>query len=262
MTRARSRCVLLTVALCLAGAAPAAAQVVPDRPDVSNGTATVPPGAAQVEVGVEFARARVAAAPDSRRLALQTTLRAGLAERLEARLEAEPVVRLRGGDDDTGPGDVVLGLKYRFLDARADAPWPALGVLPFVKVPAADEPIGSERADAGVLALASLDLPWELGLAVNAGVVAVGQRRPEGWLVQGVASVALSRELVERLGGFVEVFYASREARDGRDSVGLDAGLVWAVARDVALDVAVETSLAGAGPDYAVRSGVSVRFGR
>ena len=50
-------------------------------------------------------------------------------------------------------------------------------------------------------------------------------------------------------------------AADG-DRVQLDAGIVWRLARDVALDASGVTSLAGPGPDWAVRAGVSVRFGR
>jgi hypothetical protein len=44
--------------------------------------------------------------------------------------------------------------------------------------------------------------------------------------------------------------------------VGADAGVVWTVARDVAVDAAVATSLKGPLPDYALKTGVSVRFGR
>jgi hypothetical protein len=38
--------------------------------------------------------------------------------------------------------------------------------------------------------------------------------------------------------------------------------VIWKVMRDLALDAAVSTSLLGALPDYGVRAGVSVRFGR
>jgi hypothetical protein len=129
-------------------------------------------------------------------------------------------------------------------------------------LPTAQEPIGSERADFGLIGLASFDLPWRLGLDVNAGVAAIGQSHPNGFLVQGRASASLSRELTNSLSAFAEVFYASPDERDGRDMVGADVGVVWKVARDVALDAAVATSLAGALPDYALRAGVSVRFGR
>jgi hypothetical protein len=44
--------------------------------------------------------------------------------------------------------------------------------------------------------------------------------------------------------------------------VGADVGVVYRVTSRVALDAAVQTSLAGNGPDRAFRAGVTVRFGR
>jgi outer membrane putative beta-barrel porin/alpha-amylase len=231
-----------------------------DRPDVSNSTGTVGPGVFQLETGVEYARTSVAARAAERRFALQMALRAGLTDRLELRLEGEPLVALRGADDATGLGDLTVALKYRVLDAVDGAP--ALGILPFVTLPVAEAPIGSERPDFGVVLLADFELPWELALTVNAALVGLGQSRPSGFLFQGLASASLSREVAKSVSAFVEIFYASPDEREGRHMVGADAGVVWTVARDVALDAAVATSLKGPAPDYALRTGVSVRFGR
>jgi hypothetical protein len=262
-----ARALRLALAVCALLASvdgPAAAQskVEPDRPGATNGTRTVPPGAAQIEAGLAYARASVGGSPDERRLSVEALVRAGLTERLEARLGGEPFVRLRGAQEDTGHGDVTLELKLRLLDARDGAWWPALGVLPSVKLPVADEPIGSERADYALLGLASFTLPWDLGLDVNAGPALIGQTRPNGYLVQALTSASLSKEWTDRLASFVEILFASRAERGGRDALGLNAGLTYFVSRALALDAAAETSLAGPGPDWALRAGFSVRFGR
>jgi hypothetical protein len=250
----------LAVALVLLLAEPTRAQdeIEPDRPDVSNSTRTVPVGTVQLETGLEYAQ--TSANSVAHRSAVQVALRVGLTERLELRLEGEPLVRLRGPADETDHGDLTLGVKYRFLDADPRNGLPALGVLPFVKLPLASEPIGSERPDFGLQFLASADLPWALSLDANAGLVAVGQRDPNGFLVQWLVSASLSRQVTEGLTPFVELFYATRDEHGGRDQLGADAGVVFVVTRAVALDAAVETSWAGAGPDYAVRAGISVRF--
>lgn len=232
-----------------------------DRPDVSNSTKTVPRGALQVESGLEYARSSFAGTDGERRLAVQATLRAGLTDRLEIQLGGEPLVRLRGREEATDHGDVTLGFKYRFLDSPGGFA-PALGVGPLVKLPLADAPIGTERSDFALVGLASFDLPWKLGLDVNAGPALVGQTRPNGYLVQALASGSLSREVAEGLSAFVEVFFASRSDRDGRDVVGFDTGVVYVLASWLALDGAVETSLKGPGRDWALRAGVSARFGR
>ena len=258
--RALGLCALLVVAA--HGAAAAQPRIEPDRPDLTDSVKTVQPSAVQIEAGLGYSHTSVGGVPSERRLTVQGLLRAGLTNSLEVRLGGEPFVRVRGTEDDTGHGDVTLGLKYRFLDARDGAWWPALGVLPSVKLPAASEPIGSERPDYTLLGLASFTLPWDFALDVNAGPALVGQSRPNGYLLQALTSASLSRELTDRLSSFVEIFYASRAQRDGRDAVGLDAGLTYSLSSRVALDVAVETSLAGPGPDWALTAGISARFGR
>jgi hypothetical protein len=249
------------VALLLLLAAPARAQgdIEPDRPSVSTSTRTVPARAVQLETGMEYSQASGGAV--EHRLGVEATLRAGITERLELRLEGEPLVHLHGPDDDTGHGDLSLGVKYRFVESDEAAGRPALGVLPFVKLPLASAPIGSERVDFGLFLLASMDLPWALSLDANAGVTAVGQRRPDGFIVQALASASLARRVLERLTVFGELFFASRDERDGRHRLGADAGLGVLVTRALALDGAVETTLSGDGADYAVRAGLSVRFG-
>jgi len=233
-----------------------------DRPDLTNSVKTVPPGAVQIETGVAYARRSIAASEAERRLAIEATLRVGLTDRLEVRLDGEPLVRLRGDGDDTGSGDVAVGLKYRFADSREGRWVPGVGAQPFVKLPVARAPIGSEKPDFGLVALASFDLPWDIGLDVNAGVAAVGQSSPSGYLLQALASASLGRALTERLSGLVEVFFASRDQREARDRAGLTAGVVYRMAWRIALDAAVVTSLAGPVPDYTLRAGVSIRLGR
>ena len=238
------------------------ARIQTDRPSVSNSTSTVPPGALQIEGGVDYSRSRVSGGPDERQFVLGALLRAGLTDRLEVRLDGAPLVRLRSAENDTGFGDPTLGVKYRFLDAREGSWWPSLGLLPFVKLPIAREPIGSERVDFGLTALASVDLPWQLDLDANAGLIAIGQSNRDAFLLQEVVSASLSRQIGERWSIFVEVFYASPAERGAHDIVGLDTGIQFFLTPRVALDAAAQTSFGGPGPDYAFRAGVSVRFGR
>jgi hypothetical protein len=235
-------------------------KVEPDRPTVSTSTHTVPVKALQVEVGLEYARSHQDSSPTERRLALQTSLRTGLTDRLEVRLDGEPLVRLQEDSDDVGLGDLAVGVKARVFEPPAGQGWPTLGVRPFVKIPTARTPIGSGRLDAGALLLADQDLPWELQLTVNAGLVAVGQRH--GILLQGLASASLSREFWGRLSPFLEGFFASREEQEGRDTVGVDAGAIYLVTRRVAVDAAAEVTLNRRRPDYALRTGVSLLVGR
>jgi hypothetical protein len=87
-------------------------------------------------------------------------------------------------------------------------------------------------------------------------------QRPKGYLVQSAASAALGLDIGERWSTFAEVFYTSAAEHGARDSVGFDAGVQFFVTQRIALDAAGQTSLAGPGPDYLFRAGLSVRFGR
>ena len=171
--RSLAVCAALTFGASVAGAEEPA-RIQADRPGVSNSTSTVPPGALQIEGGVDYSRSRVSGGPDERQFVLGAMLRAGLTDRLEVRLDGAPLVRLRGAENDTGFGDPTLGVKYRFLDSPEGSWWPSLGLLPFVKLPVARSPIGSERVDFGVTALASVDLTWQLGLDANVGLAKHG----------------------------------------------------------------------------------------
>jgi hypothetical protein len=232
--------------------------VEPDRPDISNSTHTVPVRALQVELGLAYAQTHNG--PTERRLALQTTLRTGVSDRLEVRLDGEPLVRLQEASDDLGLGDIAVGVKYRVFEPPEGQGWPALGVLPVVKIPTGRGPMGSGRLDAGVFVLADQDLPEEMQLTVNAGLVGVGQ--PHGALLQGLASASLSREFWGTLSPFLEVFFASRDERKGHDAVGLDTGVVYLLTRRVAIDAAAEMTLNRRRPDYALRTGLSLLLGR
>lgn len=254
----------LCAVLMITASAPAAAEserIQPDRPSFATSTSTVQPGAVQIESGVEYSRTSIGGSPADRQFTVDVTLRAGVTDRLEIRLDGEPLVATRGQQDDTGDGDLALQAKYRFFDGRKGSWWPSLGVLPFVQFPIAHAPHGTNVPDFGLIGLASFTLPWRLSLDANLGVGGLAQR-PSGYLVQGVAAAALSRDLGERWSTFAEVFFASAAERGARDAVGFDAGVEFFVTTQVALDVSGQTSLAGPGPDYAFRAGLSIRFGR
>ena len=261
----RSSPLIAFVATALLGLWPLAAlaqDINPDRPDLTTGAELVPAGALQLETGLEYERERSAGAPTREQVTVQAVLRAGLATRLEVSLEGEPFVWQRAADDDRGSGDYTLALKYRLYAPPGDSGAPALALRPFVKLPVARAPIGSERPDVGALFLMSLGLPWGLGLDANAGVAAIGQTHPEGFLPQGVASASLSWAANARLATIADFFFATKEERDGRASLRATLAVVYKVTSRLALDAGMRTTLAGPGPDWSAFVGLSARFGR
>lgn len=247
--------------LCLWPLAAIAQDINPDRPDLTTSAELVPRGALQIETGLEYERARTGGGPTQQQLTVQAVLRAGLTAALEASLESEPFAWQRAGQDEHGSGDYTLALKYRLHAPGEAGGGPALALRPFVKLPVAREPIGSERPDAGLLLLMSLGLPGGLALDGNAGAAAIGQRRPEGFIPQGVASASLSWAVTGRLATITELFFATKDERDGRSSLRTTVALLYRLTPRLALDAGMRSTLAGPGPDRSVLVGLSARFG-
>jgi len=245
----------------VAGAAAQAERIQTDRPSVSTSASTVPVGSLQMESGAGYSYTSISGSPAEKQFTLDLTWRAGLTERFEFRLEGQPLVLTRNEQDDTGIGNLTLDAKYRFIDGREDSWWPSVGVLPFVTFPVAHVPHGKNAPDFGLIGIVSFDLPLRLSLDANFAVGGAAQR-PTGYLVQGAISAALGLDIGERWSTFAEVFYTSAAERGARDSVGFDAGVQFFVTQRIALDASGQTSLAGPGPDYLFRAGLSVRFGR
>jgi Putative MetA-pathway of phenol degradation len=235
-------------------------EIEPDRPDVSTSARPVGRCVIQLETGLDYARTSLAGSAAERRFAVQGTLRIGLTDALEARLEGEPLVRLRSSEEETDIGDLFIGLKYRLFEPPKDSWWPTLGLLPTVKLPTGQPPIGSGEPDGALIGLASFALPAEFDLDVNAGIAARGQ--PNGVLLQALISASLGYSFTTRLRGLFEFFFATREQRDSTDGAGIQTGLLYLITPALALDAAVRTSVIGRAPDYGLRAGVSVRFGR
>jgi Putative MetA-pathway of phenol degradation len=229
-----------------------AQEVTPDRPSVSDSAFTVAPGTFQLENGLSYSKGA------ERRSAVELLGRIGLTPNLELRLGGEPVVRLKNGVDETGFGDIELGAKYRVLDEQGAAP--AVAFLPFVKLPTADRPIGSEKTDFGLALILSKPLPADFTADFNIGVAALGQGNSD-YRGQGYTSLSIGRTFNSRLTAYGEVFYRTKAERGGPQTLGADVGIIYLVTQRVALDFAVERGLNSRADDYAFRAGVTILLG-
>ena len=237
-------------------------RVMTDRPDRANSTDTIPPGMAQIESGIAFLRDASGERP-VRRLKTETSLRLGLAEPFEVDLVTDGFVRERAeGGGTSGLGDTTLAAKWRLVDA--DGWRPALGLLPFVKLPtaSASKGLGSGRVDFGGQVAAGQDLPLDLHVDVNVGLAGISLAdRPGGLFLQKSVAASFSWTAADWVYPFWEVFYDSRERPTGRHSVGTDFGFVFTLHERVAVDVAGQVGLAGNAPDWGVRAGFTLLLG-
>jgi hypothetical protein len=236
--------------------------ISPDRASASVSATTVGRGVTQLETGLSYSHESIGGSPAKKQFSIQLAVRGGLTDHLELGVDGEPLVSLSGASDATNIGVLELNAKYVFFDSPSGSAWPTLGLQPFVKLPVANPPIDSGKTDFGLTLLASFDLPADFSLDLNAGIAGIAQSSHAGYLAQAQAALGLNRDVSRMVNLFSDLSYASRDEHHGRSSLTLDAGVLWRPTPNVALDASVVTSLVGQGPDWALRAGVSVRFGR
>lgn len=114
-----------------------------------SGTDTVPPGMVQIETSLTVLPDASGEQP-VRDFLTSLSLRLGLAKNLDVGIDGDLLVEERSdGHGTSGLGDTTLTATWRLLD---DQDWrPALGLVPFVKLPTASrsKELGSGRVDFG-----------------------------------------------------------------------------------------------------------------
>lgn len=228
----KSLAMLMAAVWALSPIGPAAADpIVADRPSMSTGPEVVEAGILQLELGTRFAGGRNPAA------GFEATQRFGLIPGLEFRMAAPLTV---GGSATTS--SVSLGAKAQFLEGYLLS----LGALGAVEL----SPQGSSSQAS---LLATMGLPAGFSLTLNGGPTWSTGLDWAGALLLGYDSGDLWQ-------AFVEAARYQDSAGSGM-GWGVDAGLEVLVAEDVLWDVAVLRGLTPEAPDWAVTSGVALRWG-
>ena len=124
------------------------------RPLDTEDTTVLDVGAGEVETSVELARLRDESAFGSR-----LVVSVGVLPRLEARVETGVVALDRPGEAaSAGPGDTLVGVKYRLLDESPSRP--AVLLATAVRLPTGDEVRSLGEGDTAVLALVAASRVW------------------------------------------------------------------------------------------------------
>jgi hypothetical protein len=231
--------------------------VQPERPTVATHAGTVAPGWVELETGVELDHLDVA-----RALTTPTTLKIGLALRLQLSL-VESFVRTSGdAPARSGLGDATLGLKWRVAEHL-----PILGdfaVLPSIKLPTGSvrQRTGTGTTDAGLLLISSHELgrvavDVNLGYTHRSGDGNDAPRNATLWTVSAGAPVAGALGWVGELYGLP----ATSGPAGQSSTVAFLTGPTVQVRSWLALDAGIIVPLAGPQP-HAVYAGLVWNIGR
>lgn len=230
-----------------------------DRPDTTESPKTVDAGHFQLEMSlVEFEREDDGARVDSWSIA-PLNLKAGVLNNADVQMLFEPylIEEERGQARLSGIGDLTLRSKVNLVgNDEGDF---ALGVMPFVKLPAGDEEVSNGAVEWGLIVPASFEVPEEFALGVMLELDWVRDGMG-GYDTDLVHTAVLGHDLWGDLSGFVE--YVGVENLDSGSGyrATLNAGLALGLGRDVQLDVGIGVGLTEAAPDFAAFVGVSFRY--
>lgn len=175
--------------------------VQPERPTVATHAGTVAPGWIELETGVE--RDRGAGATTT--FSTPTTLKLGLAPRVQLSI-VDSWVRTSGTAPTTsGLGDVSLGVKWRLADGL-----PVIGdlaLLPSIKTPTGSRArgTGTGTTDAGLLLISGHDR-GPVSVDINVGVTRRSGLRSAAPRTSTLWTISSGFPIAGRLGGAVEVF--------------------------------------------------------
>jgi hypothetical protein len=257
----------LLVASVNAVSAQSVADLVTDRPDVTESALTVPRGSTQMELG---ARWLVERSSDARLGIVEvpgTLVRFGAWDRLEVRLAWEgwvgtsiDVSRQRRRAD--GFADPEVGVKWAIVPPVEGGTEVAL--LAHLTLPAGNEIVGAPAVDPSArLAVAHslgerASLGWNVGYEARSidGGTDAGTRRLGRW----VYAASLGFDLSPRWGTFVESFGDLPASDPGPAVHALDGGVTCLIAPRVQLDVSVGVGLSHEAPDRFFGVGLSFRL--
>lgn len=235
---------IIHIALLLMWSTPLLAQgVSSDRPDFTDGTATVAPGALQVEAGLTYA-------VDGPTInAPQLLLRTGIVENLEARVIGPDAVIV---DGETNAGSMVLGAKY----SRTVSDGFTLGVLPSFTTPVTGDAVDADGLSAGVALLWAWDVTNGWGLSGNLGTAVSGfMSGADETSSQHFVTLSSGFSLTGSLSFFVESYALIAD----ETTVFGDAGLLYVLNPNLQLDVSAGMPFEGESSGW-FGGGVAVLF--
>ena len=230
----------------------AASPVWGARPLTTEDTGTLEPGKVEVELGFDYLRdggAEVFLVPGG------LTLSLGLLPRLEGAVAAALVV-LEPEDklSRAGFGDVLVRLKYRFLDETARSPALMAAISARLPTGAQHRGLGEEGVDVQALAIASKGF-GPIALTINAGYTFITRDRALDVVNVNASAEVQIADACAIVGEIVSELATSRKSAD---RVVLRAGAVYAVGQRVRFDAAAGFGVTRVSPEVLITIGVTI----
>ncbi|MEO6246120.1 MAG: transporter [Opitutaceae bacterium] len=233
-----------------------------DRPDTTEGPATVDAGRVQIEMDFAgFTRNRLDGVRTTEWGLAPFNIRLGLRQDFEVGVFVAPYVRQtetpRGGprEKHAGFGDLTLRAKFNFWGN--DGGESAGGLILDLKLPTARRALGNGAVEGAVSLPLAFELPagWELGLMTKADL---RHRDGGGMRAVWVNTATVGHDLWSKnFGGYLEL---TSQAGEGAHVATFNFGVTWKVNPNLQFDCGAELGVTRTADDARFFAGVSRRF--
>jgi hypothetical protein len=244
-----------------------------DRPDVTESPRTVDAGAVQLELSfAEWTRDSEHGERTDSLAVAPLTLKVGLLNNADLQFVFTPYLHENpaAGESVGGAGDLTLRLKVNLWGNDGDAGgWEggtALGIMPFVTIPTADDDlaggdIAADHVQGGLIVPFAMDLPGGFALGLMAELDVLYSEEDDEHQADFVHSAALGRDLLGDLGGFVEYVGVAPLDPGRHYQALLSTGLTYGLGPNAQLDGGVRLGLTEhETDDMTLFAGMSLRF--
>ena len=163
-----------------------------------------------------------------------------------------------------GYGDMVFRLKINLIGNEGGKF--AFGVIPFIKAPTADRPLGNGRVEGGINFPVNFSLPAGFTLFAQTRYDFLYNGDTSGYHALFSNSIGVSRAIPGvfngKLSGYAEFASAVSSRRSDTDPLVLtaDTGLIYQLTDNIAIDVNGFFGLTRGAPDVNIFGGIGVRF--
>jgi hypothetical protein len=247
---------LMACAQRTAGLEPASGPIVTDRPDFTEGTATVPVGMAQLENGYTATREA-----DVRGQTIgEGLLRIAVAERAEIRLGVNSYATTKAGPTRAaGFEDPSVGFKLRLVapDAARSRLVPELSLLGVTTLPSRRGPFRESTVQPEAKLAAGWEVSERVGLSSNLGFGSATESRRR--FSQLSASGSLGYAVSARVGAFAE-YYGLTAGPGAGLAHYFDGGVTYLLTPNLQVDARGGAGANGPAPDRLWGVGLSTRW--
>ncbi len=232
-----------------------------DRPDATESPITVDAGHYQVELSfVDFGRDTGGDETTETWAVMQTNLKAGLTENIDLQFifSAYTSEEVRGsGSENTTEGfdDVQVRMKINFWGNDGGAT--ALGIMPFIKIPAGDS-LSNDHIEGGVILPFLWDVHEELGLGAQLEADFIYNQEKDRYDVEFLHTIVAGHDFTDSLGIFIEYVGVLGDATNYRAST--NGGLTYTVNKDLMFDAGYRVGLNSAAEDVGGFLGLTYRY--